>query len=847
MLRRGLAIYLAAAAIVLGGAALVLPTLVTDEVEQRVRDRLAREGVEARWRSFTWDLRGHVRVQGLELRAPGRGVAVEADRLDLVVPLRAALDGRIEIEEVTLTGAGVRLDPDALRPAAGATASTSRAAGSGLGERLLGAPPRVALRDVIVSVVRADTQIARVLVDEGTVEPEEGGLRVVAAGSSTLSVPQLPVAADGTHPWRVSARVEPVARRVSMTLEGRDGPLLTLDEPGRGSLRVGAVTVEADLRSGALRLAADEVRAAVPGAEAELGRVTARRGDDGRLLLHGEDGTLTVDAARLRGAGSGGGTGTGGAGELRLLDRVAASGADLRVVLRDGERLVTLADEVDAWWVDDQLSVGGAALGGTFDLTATFLPGQRRPHHLALHLARVDPDRLLELRPPEPALPVELLRHRRAGGLLDVDLVLVSAAADLDRPLLAGPTLAWVDLTLSGGFVEHGKISEAPLTGIAGRARALVRWLPAEGHLELLDGAARAGAVTARFSASVADLPEDPVIEGRVALDEVDCQKALDAVPRALLGPYDRLTMEGRFAPSLTWSLPVHRPQEMDFKVQGLLLQCAVTALNGRPEARPPVKLPGGKRAATARLLDDVEWLNRPFVMRVTEGVSEGAVVEVGPGLSSYVPLGELPRYVGAAAYLSEEVAFYEGTSINLGLIRRGLRLNLEHGRYVYGGSTVTQQLVKNLFLTRDKTLARKFREGLIAARVTDQVSKDRILELYLNCIEFGPDIYGIGPAARYYFGKDARALTPREAVFLAMLKPAPRAGAMFKRRGRTPHYPYWTRRAEELFRRLVEYGFLTQAQADAERPYDLAWDVGGRYLERAPVLREVPEEPVVD
>ena len=111
------------------------------------------------------------------------------------------------------------------------------------------------------------------------------------------------------------------------------------------------------------------------------------------------------------------------------------------------------------------------------------------------------------------------------------------------------------------------------------------------------------------------------------------------------------------------------------------------------------------------------------------------------------------------------------------GLIQRAVRLDITHGRYVYGGSTITQQLVKNLLLDRRKTLLRKFHELLLADRIHQQVSKDRTLELYLNVIEFGPQVFGIGHAARYYFQKPPSDLSIHEAIFLAMLKPSPSLG----------------------------------------------------------------------
>jgi penicillin-binding protein 1A len=186
---------------------------------------------------------------------------------------------------------------------------------------------------------------------------------------------------------------------------------------------------------------------------------------------------------------------------------------------------------------------------------------------------------------------------------------------------------------------------------------------------------------------------------------------------------------------------------------------------------------------------------------------------------------------VGGAAYLSEEINFYENHAVDLGHIEKALRMNLEGGEFVYGGSTVDQQLVKNLFLSRDKTLARKLREALIAWRMEGVVSKDRILELYLNCIEYGDDLYGIGPAAKYYFGKDARELTPEEATLLAIIKPAPWYGERFKRKGTTPTKHWWFDRMGEIMGRLVEKEFITAAEAEMARPYVLQWDEEGNYL----------------
>jgi membrane peptidoglycan carboxypeptidase len=216
----------------------------------------------------------------------------------------------------------------------------------------------------------------------------------------------------------------------------------------------------------------------------------------------------------------------------------------------------------------------------------------------------------------------------------------------------------------------------------------------------------------------------------------------------------------------------------------------------------------------------------------VTEGVSENADVTVGPGTTDYTRLQDLPEFVSAAAYLSEEVAFWRDGVLNLHLMERAVRMNLEERRFVYGGSTITQQLVKNLFLSRDKTLARKLREALIGWRMLDVISKERVLELYLNCIEFGPDIYGIERAAQHYFQRSADKLTLEQAVFLAIIKPAPWYGERFRQRGSTPKQHWWRERMGEIIARLVIHDVITRDTANQARPFVVHWNDDGTWKE---------------
>jgi len=136
--------------------------------------------------------------------------------------------------------------------------------------------------------------------------------------------------------------------------------------------------------------------------------------------------------------------------------------------------------------------------------------------------------------------------------------------------------------------------------------------------------------------------------------------------------------------------------------------------------------------------------------------------------------LEDLPAYLPAAFIAMEDRQFYEHTGIDLRAIFRAVAANYEAGEPVQGGSTITQQLVKMLYLTPERTIARKFREAGGAWALEEHLSKDEILELYLNRIYLGSGAYGVDGAAQVYFGKSAREITLAEAAMLAALTRAP-------------------------------------------------------------------------
>ncbi|MCL7744751.1 monofunctional biosynthetic peptidoglycan transglycosylase [Guyparkeria hydrothermalis] len=140
-----------------------------------------------------------------------------------------------------------------------------------------------------------------------------------------------------------------------------------------------------------------------------------------------------------------------------------------------------------------------------------------------------------------------------------------------------------------------------------------------------------------------------------------------------------------------------------------------------------------------------------------------------------FVPIDAISPAARRAVVASEDDRFMDHFGIDLKGLRRAMERNIEAGGIVEGGSTITQQLAKNLFLSADQSLWRKGEEALIALMLEATLGKRRILELYLNYAEWGNLVYGIEAAARIYYGKSASQLTRYEAAKLAAMLPNPR------------------------------------------------------------------------
>ncbi|HEU0035317.1 MAG TPA: monofunctional biosynthetic peptidoglycan transglycosylase [Kofleriaceae bacterium] len=184
-------------------------------------------------------------------------------------------------------------------------------------------------------------------------------------------------------------------------------------------------------------------------------------------------------------------------------------------------------------------------------------------------------------------------------------------------------------------------------------------------------------------------------------------------------------------------------------------------------------------------------------------------------------PIARISRYLRAAVIYAEDYNFYRHDGVDWHALEDAIETNLDKGELSVGGSTITQQLAKNLYLSPSRSMVRKLRELLIAFSLEDHLSKQRILELYLNVVEWGDGVLGAEAAARHWFGHSAQSLSPGEAVRLAIALPNPITRAPNVRS------PALTRKAVRIIRMLRLQGLIDEAQERAALDEVGATDVG--------------------
>ena len=429
-------------------------------------------------------------------------------------------------------------------------------------------------------------------------------------------------------------------------------------------------------------------------------------------------------------------------------------------------------DTVDAWWSGrTRLVVSHAVLHGpagmtvaaestTWDVVGTGRDGLRvalRRPQAGLVLSRTaGPDGstwALEARDLPLGRLLDVRRFDRPlldGGTMRGSLTLKTSASvdafDLDMAARSARLPA-----LAGDGSEHQELGEP--TDLA--VQVAGSWRPADGALEVprwratIAGAALSGTLVVR------DLDTDPGVELSLDVERLDFARLLRTSGLEAPEKLGAAAAAGHSDDLGSASLAV--------RAQGRPSDPASFVVKQRLDFTPPRRLPPA-----------IDRLRGDFVYEA--GLESGAVraIDVSPASPDFIPLAAVPPLFLRTLLLGEDAGFYTHPGIDFREVPAALLTDWARGGAARGASTITQQLAKNLFLSHEKNVGRKLQELSLTLLLESALGKNRILEIYLNVIEWGPGLYGLRPAARAYFGREPQELTPAQMAFLVSLIPGP-------------------------------------------------------------------------
>ena len=284
--------------------------------------------------------------------------------------------------------------------------------------------------------------------------------------------------------------------------------------------------------------------------------------------------------------------------------------------------------------------------------------------------------------------------------------------------------------------------------------------------------------------------PQQREFELELHMDSNPCQEVLEAMPPGFLPALEEFELGGEAT--------------VDFHVLVKMHDHKATELEGGLEL---------SKCKLKKVPKELEDLKGPFIHLVKMKTGQIAQRPVIPGHFYYVPFSDMPSSVPGAVLSTEDGGFWKHKGWRRSAFLESLQRNVQLGTFRRGASTLSMQMVKNVLLTHEKTVSRKVQEVFLTWAVEKMLTKQRILEIYLNVVEFGPGIYGVGHAADHYFGKEVSQLNSLEAAFMATLLPRPlERHAMWCRGEMTPKHAKYV---GKVHRRMLAKGRITQEDFD--------------------------------
>jgi hypothetical protein len=373
-------------------------------------------------------------------------------------------------------------------------------------------------------------------------------------------------------------------------------------------------------------------------------------------------------------------------------------------------------------------------------------------------------------------------------GLFDVGRGMVSGKGQVVLSA-AGDALTFDgQIALRSISVKQPRLSAEPLRGIdfAVSARGL---LDDTGRLRVDDAQLDMGALHVRTHGTIEESRDYFALSLGVDVAPAACQALLDSTPQGLLPTVRSARMTGTFGATSRVSFDTRT-------IDKLTLEYAID-----------------DRCKLAEVPTDLarDRFTSSFTYRTYHPDGTPSDTTTGPGTTAWTDLDDISPFMVAAVLTTEDGAFYKHHGFNHSAIRNSAAANLKARRFVRGASTITMQLAKNLFLSREKTLSRKIEELILTDYLEQAFRKDDMMELYLNVIEFGPDVYGVTRAAEYYFGRKPEELNVPECFFLASIMPSPVRYGRLRDKGQVSEG--WLKHLQTLMEIAAKNGKISRAE----------------------------------
>ena len=665
---------------------------------------------------------------------------------------------------------GLPVSIDAVRVAWGSAEIDGLALGDETG-------PRIAFDAIAVTLDRDALWRGRVIAREVTIDG--GRVQGERAELEELARRMMGRRDDREEPEDRSGRVRVVPdKAVLRDLSVAVSEATELDRPRRVEATIDFVAVPAQRH---LEIVVREVRAD-PGKGPV---VTARRVQTDLRASRGEDGSLALRfplAIELEGLGA------------PITEQIAVAGVDGRVQLADA-RLSEITVDLAGTFSETSVDAVGSSdklweVAGTVrrDLSS----GVLRLNMESFELGRI----------PEVLRRLPLVESERATVGGHVAVVFGAGVARVEG-----------DVAVAGLHVEHRTLAKATVRDVGFALRFAAAIDPAARRVEIDHAALERDGIELRLRGEIEHPRARRGRRYRLKADipPVPCQTVLEAVPTELVPAMQGFALDGTF--------DAHVDLDVDYSdLDALVLDGSIGIWNCKVKRAPD-------HAAVSRL-------SKPFVHRVTMRDGRERVVRLAPGSGTFTSIEAISPYMQAAVLTTEDGGFYRHRGFLPSQFRTALHRNLEAGKIRLGASTISMQMVKNVLLSHERTLSRKLQEMFLTWYLETGLTKARIMEIYLNVIEFGPGIYGVTRAAEHYFGKHPIDLTLPEAAYLSLMLPSPvRRHVHYCKGGLNPAFQI---KLQRIIRIMYERNRIDELDYELWKDTELVFDTRERGDEAA-------------